>query len=85
MFALVVTTYSPKGFSWFVSVTGENSFEENSKICFLLPVKAAAIFASYHRWMKLKFEYVVLLSVINVLNGGDEELTVQQGDMYVEQ
>jgi hypothetical protein len=35
--------------------------------------------------MKLKFGYVVLLSMINVLNGGDEELTVQQGDMNVEQ
>uniref|UniRef100_A0A6N2KM23 Uncharacterized protein n=1 Tax=Salix viminalis TaxID=40686 RepID=A0A6N2KM23_SALVM len=63
VFALVVTTYSPKGFQ----------------------SEPPAIFASYHRWMKLKFGYVVLLSVINVLNGGDEELIVQQGDMYVEQ
>uniref|UniRef100_A0A6N2N206 DNA-directed RNA polymerase n=1 Tax=Salix viminalis TaxID=40686 RepID=A0A6N2N206_SALVM len=68
VFALVVTTYSPKGFSWFFSVR-----------------ESPAIFASYHRWMKLKFGYVVLLSMINVLNGGDEKLTVQQGDMYVEQ
>uniref|UniRef100_A0A6N2LP62 DNA-directed RNA polymerase n=2 Tax=Salix viminalis TaxID=40686 RepID=A0A6N2LP62_SALVM len=51
----------------------------------ILLSESPAIFASYHRWMKLKFGYVVLLSMINVLNGGDEKLTVQQGDMYVEQ
>uniref|UniRef100_A0A6N2KXL6 Uncharacterized protein n=1 Tax=Salix viminalis TaxID=40686 RepID=A0A6N2KXL6_SALVM len=56
-----------------------------AKSAFFFQSEPPAIFASYHRWMKLKFWYVVLLSVINVLNGGDEELTVQQGDMYVEQ
>uniref|UniRef100_A0A6N2KB81 DNA-directed RNA polymerase n=1 Tax=Salix viminalis TaxID=40686 RepID=A0A6N2KB81_SALVM len=44
VFALVVTTYSPKGFSWFFSVRGEYSFEENSEICFLLPVRVACYF-----------------------------------------
>ena len=56
-----------------------------AKSAFFIQSEQPAIFASYHRWMKLKFGYVVLLRVINVLNGGDEELTVQQGDMYVEQ
>uniref|UniRef100_A0A6N2M7V9 14-3-3 domain-containing protein n=1 Tax=Salix viminalis TaxID=40686 RepID=A0A6N2M7V9_SALVM len=56
-----------------------------AKSAFFCQSESPAIFASYHRWMKLKFGYVVLLSMINVLNGGDEKLTVQQGDMYVEQ
>ena len=56
-----------------------------AKSAFFCQSESPAIFASYHRWMKLKFGYVVLLSMINVMNGGDEKLTVQQGDMYVEQ
>uniref|UniRef100_A0A6N2LLZ6 DNA-directed RNA polymerase subunit 2 hybrid-binding domain-containing protein n=1 Tax=Salix viminalis TaxID=40686 RepID=A0A6N2LLZ6_SALVM len=34
-----------------------------------------------HRWINLKFGHVVRLSVIHVLNGGDENGTLQQGDM----
>uniref|UniRef100_A0A6N2KW99 Uncharacterized protein n=1 Tax=Salix viminalis TaxID=40686 RepID=A0A6N2KW99_SALVM len=54
-----------------------------AKSAFFFQSEPPAIFASYHRWMKLKFGYVVQLSVINVRNGGDEELTVQQGDMML--
>jgi len=35
----------------------------------------------FHRWINLKFGYVVRMSVIHVLNGGDENGTLQQGDI----
>jgi len=51
------------------------------KICFSGQSEPPAGFSSVYRWIKLKFGYVVRMSVIHVLNGGDENGTLQQGDI----